>query len=48
MESKEIFDNLKCNCITFLNYKGIQKMEEYQFDEYTENMFVLDFDIYEK
>ncbi|MBP3741436.1 MAG: hypothetical protein J6J00_00475 [Treponema sp.] len=40
MESKEIFNNHKCYCIALLNQKGIQEMEEYQFDEYTENMFV--------
>lgn len=40
MENKDFFDNHKCNCIAFLNQKGIQEMEEYQFDEYTENMFV--------
>ena len=40
MENKEMFDNHKCNCIAFINQKGIQEMEEYQFDEYTENMFV--------
>ena len=40
MENKEIFDNHICNCIAFINQKGIQEMEEYQFDEYTENMFV--------
>ena len=40
MENKEIFDNHKCNCIAFLNQKGIQEMEEYQFENYTENMYV--------
>ena len=40
MESKEIFNNHKCYCIALLNQKGIQEMEEYQFDEYTENMFI--------
>ena len=40
MENKRVFENHKCNCIAFLNQKGIQEMEEYQFDEYTENMFV--------
>ncbi len=40
MDDNRIFDNHKCNCITFLNQKGIQEMEEYQFDKYTENMFV--------
>ena len=40
MENKEIFDNHKCYCIALLNQKGIQEIEEYQFDEYTENMFV--------
>ena len=40
MENKDIFDTHKCYCIALLNQKGIQEMEEYQFDEYTENMFV--------
>lgn len=40
MENNEIFDKHKCYCIALLNQKGIQEMEEYQFDEYTENMFV--------
>ena len=40
MSSEELFNNHKCNCIAFLNQKGIQEMEEYQFDEYTENMYV--------
>lgn len=40
MENKEIFENHKCNCISFLNQTGVREMEEYQFNEYTENMFV--------
>ena len=40
MENKEFFNKHKCYCIALLNQKGIQEMEEYQFDEYTENMFV--------
>ena len=40
MENKQIFENHKCNCVAFLNQKGIQEMEEYQFENYTENMYV--------
>jgi len=40
MENNEIFENHKCNCISFLNQTGVQEMEEYQFDKYTENMCV--------
>lgn len=40
MENKEFFENHKCNCISFLNQVGVQEMEEYQFDKYTENMIV--------
>ena len=28
MKQNEVFDNHKCNCIAFLNQKGIQEMEE--------------------
>jgi len=32
--------NHSCFCITFLNEEGVKEMQEYQFDNYTENMFV--------
>ena len=39
-KNKQIFKNHKCNCIALLNQNGIQEMEEYQFETYTENMYV--------
>lgn len=33
-------ENHSCFCITFLNEEGVKEMQEYQFDNYTENMFV--------
>ena len=40
MALPDFLENHICYCIALLNEKGVQEMEEYQFDDYTENMYV--------